>query len=112
GALFTDGQGICFVQRAVAAAFLQVFARLLAFEVMVCTGRTLRTQSPHGFLVITLRPSLSRYVCDPAWHEPLTDLRVAFFGPGWGHDRCLPGFEGPLPLNVPPEAVRLPELAA
>jgi hypothetical protein len=110
GALFTAGQGICFVQRAVAAGFLQAFTRVLAFEVIVCAGRTLRTETPHGFLVVTLRPSMARYVSDPAWHEPLTDLRVAFFGPGWGHDRCLLGFEGLQETpEVPPEAIRLPE---
>ncbi len=113
GALFTQGQGICFVQRAAAAGFLQAFAKILAFEVIVCVGRTLRTDSPHGFLVLTLRPSMARYVSDPAWHEPLTDLRVAFFGPGWGHDRRLVGFEG-LQEQGHPDAssIRLPELAA
>lgn len=112
GALFTAGQGICFVQRAVAAGFLQAFTRVLAFEVIVCAGRTLRTDTPHGFLVVTLRPSMSRYVSDPAWHEPLTDIRVAFFGPGWGHDRRLVGFEGlQEPVSMPAEAIRLPELA-
>ncbi len=112
GALFTDGQGICFVQRAVAAGFMQAFARVLAFEIIVCAGRTLKTNTPHGFLTITLRPSMGRYVCDPAWREPLTDLRVAFFGPSWGHDRALVGAEGVQHIAVPPEAIRLPELAA
>ncbi len=113
GVLFTNGQGICFVQRAVAAGFLQAFTRTLAFEVMVCAGRTLKTDTPHGFAIVTLRPSMARYVSDPAWHEPLTDLRVAFFGPGWGHDRKLVGFEGLQEDDAPTTAtIRLPELAA
>jgi hypothetical protein len=67
---------------------------------------------PHGFAVVTLRPSLSRYVVDPAWGEPLTDLRVAFFGPGWGQDRRLEGLEGAQEIRVRPEAVDLPEVPA
>jgi hypothetical protein len=110
GVLFTNGQGVCFVQRAVAAGFLQAFTRALAFEVMVCAGRTLKTDTPHGFVVVTLRPSMARYVSDPAWHEPLTDIRVAFFGPGWGHDRKLVGFEGLQDSDAP--GIRLPELTA
>lgn len=111
GSLIDGGQGVCFVQRAVAAAYLQAYARVLAFEVQVAIGRTLRLGVPHGFLVLTLRPSMKRYVCDPAWFEPLTDLRVAFFGPGWGHDRRLEGFEGQQELIVRPAEVDLPEVA-
>ena len=113
GVLFTAGQGVCFVQRSVAAGFLQAFTQTLAFEVMVCAGRTLKTDTPHGFVVVTLRPSMARYVSDPAWREPLTDLRVAFFGPGWGHDRKLTGFEGLQEGEHPTStSIRLPELAA
>ena len=110
GALLSGGQGVCFVQRAAAAALLAPFSRLLAFDLAVGIGRTLRLGVPHGFLVLTLRPSLARYVVDPAWGEPLTDLRVAFFGPAWGHDRRLEGFEGPSQGRVAPEAVELPEV--
>ena len=112
GALLSSGQGVCFVQRAAAAALLAPFAKTLAFDLAVGIGRTLRLGVPHGFLVLTLRPSLARYVVDPAWGEPLTDLRVAFFGPGWGHDRRLEGFEGAAPARVAPEAVDLPEVAS
>ncbi len=110
GALLSDGQGVCFVQRAAAAVLLAPFSRVLAFDLAVALGRTLRLGVPHGFLVLTLRPSLGRYVVDPAWGEPLTDLRVAFFGPAWGHDRRLEGFEGAADPRVPPEAVDLPEI--
>lgn len=108
GALIHGGLGVCFVQRAVAAALLQPFARLLAFDIQVAIGQTLRLNVPHGFLVLTLKPSLERYVVDPAWGEPLTDLRVAFFDAGWGHDRRLVGFEGQQELRVRPEAIDLP----
>jgi hypothetical protein len=110
GALLSSGQGVCFVQRAAAAVLLAPFAKTLAFDLAVGIGRTLRLGVPHGFLVLTLRPSLARYVVDPAWGEPLTDLRVAFFGPAWGHDRRLEGFEGAAPVRVAPEAVDLPEV--
>lgn len=110
GALLSDGQGVCFVQRAVAAGFLQAFARALAFEIQSAVGRTLRLGAPRGFVIVTLRPSMARYVCDPAWSEPLTELRVAFFGPGWGHDRCLIGFEGAQNVTVRPSEVDLPEV--
>jgi len=109
GALLHGGQGVCFVQRAVAAALLAPMARLLAFDLQVAVGRTQRLGVAHGFLVVTLRPSLARFVVDPAWGEPLTDLRVACFGPGWGHDRRLEGFEGTSEVRVPPEAIALPE---
>jgi hypothetical protein len=109
GSLVDGGQGVCFVQRAVAGAFLQSFARVLAFELQMAVGRTLRQDVPHGFVIITLRPSLKRYVCDPAWSEPLTDLRVAFFDAAWGHDRRLVGFEGQQDLTVRPFEVDLPE---
>ena len=39
---------------------------------------------------------------------PLTDLRVAFFGPAWGHDRMLEGFEGEQRLVVRPADVDVP----
>jgi hypothetical protein len=109
GSLLDGGQGVCFVQRAVAGALLQAFARVLAFDQQIAIGRTLRLDVPHGFLVVTLRPSLQRYVCDPAWAEPLTDLRVAFFDSAWGHDRRLVGFEGDQELTVRPFEVELPE---
>jgi hypothetical protein len=107
-ALLSGGQGVCFVQRAAAAALLAPFSRTLAFDMQVALGRTLRLGVPHGFLVLTLRPSLARYVVDPAWGEPLTDLRVAFFGPAWGHDRKLEGFEGGADTRVGDDAVDLP----
>jgi hypothetical protein len=106
--LLAGGQGVCFVQRAVAGAYLQAFARVLAFEVQLAVGRTLRLGVPHGFAVVTLRPSLRRFVCDPAWAEPLTDLRVAFFDAAWGHDRRLEAFEGVPELTVRPAEVDLP----
>ncbi len=106
--LLAGGQGVCFVQRAVAGAYLQAFARVLAFEVQLAVGRTLRLNVPHGFAVVTLRPSLRRYVCDPAWAEPLTDLRVAFFDAAWGHDRRLEGFEGVAESTVRPGEIDLP----
>jgi hypothetical protein len=110
GALLSGGQGVCFVQRAAAMALLAPFARSLAFELQAAVGRTLRLGVPHGFAVVTLRPSLRRYIVDPAWGEPLTDLRVAFFGPGWGHDRRLERLEGTPDTRVPPEAIDLPEV--
>jgi hypothetical protein len=112
GALLHGGQGVCFVQRAVAAALLAPFARPLAFDLQVGNGRTLRLGATHGFLIVTLRPSLARYVVDPAWGEPLTDLRVAFFGPSWGHDRRLDGFEGSADTRVDALAINLPEVQA
>jgi hypothetical protein len=108
GALIGGGTGVCFIQRAVAGAYLQAFSRLLAFEVQLAVGRTLRLGAPHGFVVVTLLPSLQRYVVDPAWSEPLTDLRVAFFGPSWSHDRMLEGFEGEQKLVVRPNDVDVP----
>jgi hypothetical protein len=110
--LLDGGHGVCFVQRAVAGAYLQAFARVLAFEVQIAHGRTLRLGVPHGFVVLVLRPSLKRFVCDPAWAEPLTDLKVAFFDSGWGHDRRLDGFEGTLDQTVRPAEVDLPEEGA
>lgn len=107
--LFLEGQGVCFVQRAVLGAYLQAFTRLLAFEVQMAVGRTLRLGVPHGFLVILLRPSLKRFVCDPAWKEPMTELRVAFFDSGWGHDRCLVGLEGHQEIALRPFEIELPE---
>ncbi len=112
GALLSGGQGVSFVQRAVAAGLLSAFSRVLAFDLQVGIGRTLRLGAPHGFLVLTLRPSLDRYVVDPAWGEPLTDLRVAFFDEDWGHDRCLLGFEGLQEVRVPPSAIDLPRAEA
>lgn len=111
GALLSGGQGVCFTQRAVAMVLLAPFARTLAFDMQAAIGRSLRLGVPHGFAVLALRPSLARYVVDPAWGEPLTDLRVAFFGPSWGQDRRLEGFEGTADIRLPPEAVDLPELA-
>lgn len=108
GPLMSNGQGVCFVQRAVAGAYLQAFARALALDVQIAVGSTLQPKLAHGFVVITIRPSMSRYVCDPAWSEPLTDLRVAFFGTGWGHNRRLEGFEGSQDLTVRPEEIDLP----
>jgi hypothetical protein len=109
GSLLHGGQGVCFVQRAVAGAYLQAFARVLAFDLQIAVGRTLAHDVPHGFLIITLRPSLKRFVCDPAWFEPLTDVRVAFFDKGWGHDRRLYGFEGQQDITVRPHEIDLPE---
>jgi hypothetical protein len=109
GSLLHGGQGVCFVQRAVAGAYLQAFAPVLAFDVQMAIGRTLRLDVPHGFVVLTLRPSLRRYVCDPAWSEPLTDLKVAFYDAAWGHDRRLVGLEGQQELTVRPSEVELPE---
>lgn len=112
GSLINGGLGVCFVQRAVAGAFLQAFARVLNFEVQMAVGRTLRLGVPHGFVVLTLFPSMSRFVCDPAWSEPLTDLRVAFFGPSWGHDRQLEGFEGEQNIVVRAADINVPEASA
>ena len=112
GALLSGGQGVCFVQRALAMVLLAPFARTLGFDLQAAIGRTLRLGVPHGFAVLVLRPSLCRYVVDPAWGEPLTDLRVAAFGPAWGHDRKLEGFEGVVDARVPPEAIDLPEVSA
>jgi hypothetical protein len=106
--LLSGGQGVCFVQRAALAALLAPFSRTIGFDLQLAVGRTLRLGVAHGFLVVTLRPSLARYVVDPAWREPLTDLRVAFFGPAWGHDRRLEGFEGTADTKVRDEAVDLP----
>lgn len=111
GALFTSGVAGSFAQRAVAAGYLQAFSRLLGFDVQVCNGRTIGTGTPHGFLVVTFRPSTYRVVCDPAWREPATAVPVAFFGPSWGHDRRVESFEGTQQLTVYPESIRLPELA-
>jgi hypothetical protein len=111
GALLSGGQGVCFVQRAVAGAYLQTFGPLVGFEVQMAVGRTLRLGVPHGFVVVLARPSMRRFVCDPAWSEPLTSLQVAFFGPRWGQDRCLVGFEGEQDLRVPATAVDVPEVA-
>lgn len=108
--LLGGGVGVCFVQRAVAGAFLQAFARSVAFELQIAVGRTLRLDVPHGFNVVTLMPSLHRYVSDSAWNEPLTDLDVAFFGPEWGHDRRLEGFEGEQDVAVRSADVSLPQL--
>lgn len=112
GALLSGGQGVCFVQRAAVAALLAAFSRTLAFDLQVVAGRTLRLGVAHGFAVVTLRPALARFVVDPAWGEPLTDLRVAFFGPSWGHDRRLERIEGTPEVRVPPEATDLPEVTA
>ncbi len=112
GALLSGGQGVCFVQRAAASALLAAFARPLAFDLQIAVGRTLRLGVPHGFSILTLRPSLIRYVVDPAWGEPLTDLRIAFFDAAWGHDRRLEGFEGSQEIRVPAEAVSLPHREA
>lgn len=108
--LLSYGVGVCFVQRTVAAALLQPFARLLGFDLQLAVGRTLKHDVPHGFLIIMLRPSMLRWVCDPAWQEPATDLRVAFFDAGWGHDRRLVDFEGDAELSVSPLDVDLPEV--
>jgi hypothetical protein len=107
--LLHGGQGVCFSQRAVAGAYLQAFARVLAFEVKIAVGRTLSLGVPHGFTVVTLRPSMRRYVSDPAWSEPLTDLRVAFFDASWGHDRRVVAFEGEQSITVRPFEVDLPD---
>lgn len=109
GSLINGGQGVSFVQRAVAGAYLQAFAKVLGFEVQMAVGRTLRLNVPHGFVVVTTLPSLKRYVCDPAWSEPLTDLAVAFFGAGWGQDRRLVGFEGEQAIIVRPTEIDVPQ---
>lgn len=108
--LIGGGSGVCFVQRAVAGAFLQSFSRAVAFELQMAVGRTLRLGVPHGFNIVTLLPSAKRYVSDPAWGEPLTDLEVAFFGPNWGHDRRLEGFEGEQDIAVRSGDVDVPTL--
>ncbi|MBN1960563.1 MAG: hypothetical protein JW841_06430 [Deltaproteobacteria bacterium] len=110
GALLSYGQGVCFTQRAVALILLAPFCKSLGFDLQAAIGRTLRLGVPHGFAIVVLRPSLSRYVVDPAWGEPLTDLRVAFFGPVWGQDRQLVGLEGSADTNISPEAIDLPEI--
>ncbi len=110
GALIAGGVGVDFVQRAVAGGYLQAFSKVLNFEIQIALGRTLRLGAPRGFVVITLLPSMRRFVCDPAWGEPLTDLPVAFFGPGWGHDRRLEGFEGRQDIAVVDAEIALPEL--
>jgi hypothetical protein len=112
GSLIGGGTGVSFVQRAVAGGFLQAFARVVGFELQLAVGRTLRLGVPHGFAVVTLLPSMARYVVDTTWHEPLTDLRVAFFGPSWGHDRMLEGFEGEQRLVVRPSDVDVPPVEA
>lgn len=109
-ALLLGGQGVCFVQRTVAAAYLQCFSRTLGFDVQHAVGKTLSRELPRGFVIITLRPAMARFVCDPAWSEPLTDLRVAFFDAGWGHDRRVIGFEGQLAPYPPASAVALSEI--
>ena len=73
-------------------------------------GKTLRLGVMHAFAVVLLRPTLQRLVCDVAWSEPLTDLRVAFFGPNWGQDRRLVGFEGSQDLAVRPDDIDLAEV--
>ncbi len=108
--LLGGGTGVCFVQRAVAGAFLQVFARSFAFEVQIAIGRTQRLGIAHGFNIITLLPTLDRFVSDSAWNEPLTELDVAFFGPEWGHNRRLEGFEGDQDVAVRTADVSLPQL--
>ena len=105
GALLYQGQGVSFVQRAAALALLAPFSTLLAFDLQVAVGQTLSTRAPHAFLIATLRPTMQRYVIDPTWQEPLTRVRVAFFGPQPGHDRCLLSFEGNASTKVPEEAV-------
>jgi len=112
GSLLLGGQGVCFVQRAVAVAFLQCFSRVLGFEIQAAVGKMLRLDVMHAFAVVMLRPSLKRLVCDVAWAEPLTDLRVAFFGPNWGQDRRLVGFEGAQELAIRPDDVDLAEVGA
>ena len=44
--------------------------------------------------------------------KPLTELDVAFFGPGWGHDRMLEELEGEQRIVVRPADVDLPEAAS
>ena len=110
GGLIDGGQGVCFVQRAVGASFLQAFSQILNFETQVAVGRTLRLDASHGFVVVTLFPSMRRFVSDPAWSEPLTDLRIAFFGPNWGHDRCLEHLEGEQELEVEESTIELPPM--
>lgn len=92
--LICGGQGASLAQSAAAAALLAPFTHLLAFDIQWVLGKTLRLGLPHAFLVLTLRPSLKRYICDPAWGEPLTDVNVACFGPGWGQDRRIVRTEG------------------
>jgi hypothetical protein len=106
--LLSGGQGVAFALRAAMAGLLAPFARTIGFDLQLAYGRTLRLAAPHAFVVLTLRPSLARYVVDPAWKEPLTDLRVAFFGPGWAHDRRLEGFEGTPDVRVRADAIDLP----
>ena len=109
--LFYQGFGVSFVQRAVLATYLAAFGHLIGFEIQIAVGRTLRKKCPHGFLIVLFRPSLKRFVADPTWKEPLTDLDVAFFGPHWGHDRRLVGFEGEQNLEFfSPDDVLLDEV--
>ncbi len=112
GSLLSGGEGVSFTQRAVALGYLQAFGRVAAFDLQAAVGATLRLGAPHGFVVLTLRPSMKRFVCDPAWNEPLTDLDVAFFGPGWGHDRRLLALEGHQQVTVRPEEIDLPLMEA
>lgn len=112
GALLSGGQAVCFAQRTAVAAYLQPFARLLALELQLAIGKTLRLGVLHGFLVVTLRPSWQRWVVDPAWGEPATELRVAFFDRGWGHDRRLVALAGEPSVAVRPSDIDLPEEAA
>lgn len=110
GSLLSGGEGVSFTQRAVALAFLLAFGRVAAFDLQAAVGATLRLGVPHGFVILTLRPSMRRFVCDPTWREPLTHLEVAFFGPGWGHDRRLLAFEGHQQVTVRPDEIDLPRL--
>jgi hypothetical protein len=108
--LIGGGLGVSFVQRAVAAGFLQAFYPVLNFEIQAAVGKTLRLGAVHAFLVVTLRPSMTRFVCDPAWQEPLTPLNIAFFGPQWGHDRCVEHLEGEQDLDLDDSEIELGEL--
>jgi len=81
-------------------AYLQCFTRTLGFEIQAAVGKTLRLGAMHAFAILLLRPSLKRFVSDVAWSEPLTDLRVAFFGPSWGQDRRLVGLKARKSLHL------------
>ena len=86
-------------------------ASSLSARVFLAVGRTLAGGLLHAFVVVTLRPSMRRYVVDPAWGECCTPLDVAFFGSGWGHDRRLEAMEGEL-YSCLAQDIDLPQVTA
>jgi hypothetical protein len=95
GKLAMGGAGQCYSQAAVMAGLLAPFTDLLAIDVRFINGKVYRNADAnrpgypynggnHGWLQVTLRPSMETAVVDRTWGQPWTSMDAAY---SWTGDR-------------------------